>query len=542
MNDVPNPDDKTPLDHGPPAAMHFEEGEETVPPGVRVMAVVRWLLVLAMAIAAVASSVYVFGDKGHADGADGVQYYCPMHPSVVQDHPGECPICSMSLVARELAGAKDRQDSAAPASKRDHTGHRHEAADPFYCPMHPEETGVDANAKCPLCGMKLERKPDAAAPKPHAAAPSMRTHAPTPAAAKPLQPKSAEPLPASVPGLIAIDIPADRVQLIGMRTAKAERTTLPSLLKTVGYLAPTESGFAVVQTRFSGWIQELHVRQTGEPVARGQLLARVYSPQIFAAQQELLNAKQWTSAPAVAPAEGRAAPSLLENARTRLLLMGMDPKELAEVERTGAAHRLIELRSPVRGYVAQKNAVEGLYLEPGTRLFEVADLSKVWLLADVSERDAGRVRAGQAATLTLAAFPGEEFCGKVQLIYPALNAQTRTLRARIEFKNPELRLRPGMFGDVAIQVSAAEGLVVPREAVVDTGESQYVFVVESAGRFAPRPVRVGERSSERVQVLAGLVADETVVTTGNFLIDSESRLRATIEGSANRPASSEHRH
>jgi Cu(I)/Ag(I) efflux system membrane fusion protein len=210
----------------------------------------------------------------------------------------------------------------------------------------------------------------------------------------------------------------------------------------------------------------------------------------------------------------------------------MLPSEIAEVERSGTPHRLIEVRSPVRGYVAQKNAIQGLYIERGTRLFDLADLSKVWVFIEVFEQDASRIRTKQSASLQLAAYPGETFRGKVQFIYPTLDVATRTLRARVEFGNSALRLRPGMFGDVTIQAPPAEALVVPRDAVVDTGDAQYVFVAEAAGRFVPRAVQLGARWRDQVQVLAGLTQGETVVTTANFLLDSESRLRSATEQTA----------
>jgi multidrug efflux pump subunit AcrA (membrane-fusion protein) len=430
----------------------FAEGEEAPPPGVRVMAVARWLLVLGMAALAGLSLLYVYRDADHAEQATASEYYCPMHPAVVQDHPGECPICNMSLVPREPA--------AKPAT-----------------PAH--------------------------------------THAPAPSAQQ-------------VPDLKPIEIPAQRLQRIGMRTAQVVRQKLPAELKAVGYVAPSEAGLAVIQTRFSGWIEELHVAETGQLVQRGQLLARIYSPDLYSAQQELLNAQRWADA---APA-GKlgAAPNLRESARSRLVLMGMQPAEIDEVEKTGTPHRLIEIRSPVRGYVAQKSAIQGLYVEPGTRLFDLADLSTVWVMVELFERDAARVKAGQRAQLTLTAYPGETFSGKVQLVYPTLEVATRTQRARIEFKNPDLRLRPGMFGDLVIQQGAGEGLTVPREAVVDSGERSYVFVSEGEGRFTPRVVQLGARFEDSVEVTSGLREGEIVVTTGNFLLDSESRLRTAVEG------------
>jgi Cu(I)/Ag(I) efflux system membrane fusion protein len=539
--------DDAPSDLAPEATEHFEEGEEAPPPGVRIMAIVRWLLVALMAGAALASFLYVFGDSGEAQGDPNAPvYYCPMHPSVVQDHPGECPICSMSLVLKEQS--KSSAQPKAPASDAKaptggHAGHRHEASDVYYCPMHPEETSPGPDGRCPICGMKLEKKPGAtSASTPERGRKAAEgQHRPIPGPAKDEMrgmtdaSGSAGAPPADVVG---VDLSTERIQLIGMRTARVVHAPLTSELRTVGYVVPTESGFATVQTRFSGWIQELHVRETGQPVKRGQLLARVYSPELLAAQQELLNAKRWTTGPTAEASRTAGAPSsLLASAQSRLALLGMDAQEIAEVERSGEAHRLVEIRSPVKGYISQKNALEGLYIQPGTQLFEIADLSKVWVIAEIFERDAGRVRMGQLAKLELAAYPGESFSGRVQFLYPSLDANTRTLRARIEFKNAALRLRPGMYGDVRLEAPPGTGLMIPREAVVDTGVHQYVFVAQEGGHFEPRAIRLGARSDDAVQVVAGLSMGETVVTTGNFLIDSESRLRSAIEGTASAAAS-----
>lgn len=494
----------------------LKEGEEPAPRGVFMMAIVRWCLVLAMAVVAGASLWHVFGNSEHQHGSAGDrQYYCPMHPSVVQDQPGTCPICSMTLVPRDAPGSTSDSPPTASNARADpdHAGHRHEQSDPYVCPMHPEETGIDADATCPLCGMRLELKP--------AATTSTNT------AAREGTPSS----PSAVPkGLTPVNLAAERIQLIGMRTARAVRGKLPSDVHAFGLIAAPESGIASVQTLFSGWIEELHVAETGQPVTRGQLLARIYSPDLLAAQEELLNAKRWSD-PTAPHASPTSPNSLAEDARRRLLLMGMRAAEIAEVERSGKPHRLVEVRSPTRGYVAQKAAVEGLYVQPGTQLFQIADLARVWVLVEVFERDAGRVHAGQPATLTATAYAGETFSGTVKLVYPTLDPATRTLRARVELNNPELKLKPGMFAEVTLQGTAPEALLIPREALVDTGEQQYVFVEEREGRFEPRLVQVGARAHNVVEIRAGLVEGEQVVETGNFLIDSESRLRAAIEGS-----------
>ncbi|MDB4976271.1 MAG: putative Co/Zn/Cd efflux system rane fusion protein [Myxococcaceae bacterium] len=440
----------------------FEEGEEAPPRGVVVMAIVRWGLVLAMAVAAAASLLHGFGERAGTQqaGANAQPYYCPMHPSVVQDQQGDCPICNMTLVLRPAQGAERASTTMDPAQKP---------------------------AAAPVSGLPR--------------------------------------------GLSPLELSDERVQLIGMRTARVRRGAMPSALQAVAVVSANESAVSSVQTRFSGWIEQLQVAQTGQTVRQGQLLARIYSPELLTAQQELLHARAWQGASDAVT--GSAPGTLLDNARTRLLLLGMAPSELAEVERTAKPHRLVELRAPTRGYVADKSAVLGLYVQPGTELFRIADLSRVWAVLEVFERDAGRVQLGQQATVTLAAYPGESFAGTITFIAPTLSPETRTLRARVELKNPAQKLKPGMFGNVSVaeaQDGSATTLLIPREALVDLGQQQYVFVAREAGHFEPRSVKVGARVGDDVQVLSGLSEGETVVTTGNFLLDSESRLRAAVAG------------
>jgi len=332
----------------------------------------------------------------------------------------------------------------------------------------------------------------------------------------------------------------DRIQLIGMKTATVKREALGGELRTVGVVAANERGLAQITTRFAGWIQKLLVSETGERVRRGQVLATVYSPDVLRAEQELLVAAGWSAGAAGKPAhadmhggEGLAG-SLVANARRRLELLGISSQEIDEVLRTGKAVEAIAIRSPAEGYVVGKNAVAGVAVQPGTVLFEVADLSQVWVTAEVYEQDIARIHVGQPARLELSSFPGESHTGKVKFIYPLLDANNRTLRVRLEFKNRSdrngPRLRPGMYGTVYLNLPATTGLMVPAEAVVDTGEMHYLFVAKAAGHFEPRLVKIGARAQDRVEILSGVAEGETIVTTGNFLIDSESRLRAAIEG------------
>lgn len=499
-----------PADRPPDERSHPSyENAERPPHGVRTMALLRWILIAVMGVVAVLSVAYSVGliASGSAS-ATTSQYYCPMHPQIVQGGPGECPICSMSLVPKPGGGAKSVSKSVAPSAA--HAGHRHNPADPYFCPMHPEETGVDDSARCPICKMKLEKKPPA----------------------PPGQPSAASSLPANVPALVPVELSLDRVQLIGIRTAQAASEPLLPVLRAVGVVAADEARVARVHSRFSGWIEQLAAATTGQKVRRGQFLAGIYNLELVPAQQELLAARRWASA---APSTGSGTPSaagsaLEDDARRRLELFGMSRGEVDAVAASGKPARTISVSAPISGFVTRKNAVRGTFVEPGMELFEIADLSKVWVLADVHEQDIARVAVGQQAAVSLRAYPDERFTGKIAFVYPTLDASTRTLRVRVELENPDMKLRPGMYADVTVQLAAATALVIPGEALVDTGEYQYVFLAKEGGRFEPRRVRAGTRAGDKVQILEGIAAGDSVVTTANFLLDSESRLRAAIEG------------
>ena len=427
------------------------------PRGVGAMAVVRWVLVVVAAVVA-AGTLWHFarGDRGGALSAAQPLYHCPMHPAVVQDHPGQCPICGMTLVLAAASGP-----AAPPAGS------------------------------------------------------------------------SAAP-----PGLVPVELTPERIQLVGMKTAPVQRRALKGELRTVGVVEASERGLAQVSLRFSGWVQKLLVSTTGERVRRGQVLATVYSPDVLRAEQELLVASGWTAgAPDRAGAgHGHDVPlaGMDADARRRLELLGIGPQEIDELLTARKATEAIAIRSPVDGFVIAKGAVAGLAVQPGSVLFQVADLSTVWVTAEVYEQDLPRVHVGQVGRFEPSAYPGEVHAGKVQFVYPTLQPSSRSLMIRIELRNrfdrTGPRLRPGMSGTVRLEVNETTGLVVPAEAVVDTGDRHYVFVAMAAGRFEPRSVQLGRRMDDQVELLGGVVEGESVVTTGNFLIDSESRLRAAIEG------------
>jgi Cu(I)/Ag(I) efflux system membrane fusion protein len=291
-----------------------------------------------------------------------------------------------------------------------------------------------------------------------------------------------------------------------------------------------------VTARYTGWIESVAVDETGRLVEKGEVLATVYSPELSAALQSAVAATRWSGMAGPAQAgQPSAASDARREAGRRAELLGLSREDVEAITSAGGEiPQTVPIRSPVRGHVARKSALRGLYVSPGTELFQISDLSTVWAVADVHEAEIGRVRVGQRAELELQAWPGERFKGKVTFVSPALAAGSRTLQARIELRNPGMKLRPGMFGDVTLDLGARTAVTVPADALVDTGEDQYVFVSRGSGRFEPRRVRAGWRGGGRVAILDGIAEGERVVTTANFLLDSESRLRAAIEGFGSR--------
>ncbi len=534
----------------PQAADEFDdlepmmEGEEEAPPGVHAASILRWLMLAIAVLGAgytLAMTVGLVGSEAHAS----QQYHCPMHPTVVSDGPGDCPICGMDLVpvgagdaaahdahAHAEHGHADPDEEIRDAAKKlgakpgqyicpmvqdgvvsDHPGEcekcgmnlvqvpedtasaaTHGPAI-YSCPMHPE-VEKEGPGKCPKCGMYLEKKGEGES------------------AAAPVSPAQKK----GVPGLATVTIPADRLAKIGVRTAKVERGNLGDLVRTVGVVAADERKRNVVQTRYAGWIEELLVDETGAQVKKGQPLARIYSPELYQAQVEYLNALQWGG-------------DLVRPAQQRLELLGIDSADLAALRKSGKPQRSMTLRAPASGHVLHKGAVAGSYVSPGGILFEVADLSRVWVLADVYEQDIPRVKVGASASFAASSQPGERFTGKVTFVYPTVDPATRTMKVRLEIANPEIELRPGAFGDVRLEVPGREGLLVPRDAVIESGEHVYTLVARSGGRFEPREVHIMGRAGDHV-IVHGVDAGEQVVTGAGFFIDSESRLRAALSGMA----------
>jgi Cu(I)/Ag(I) efflux system membrane fusion protein len=295
---------------------------------------------------------------------------------------------------------------------------------------------------------------------------------------------------------------------------------------------PNERLLYKVAPRFEGWIERLHVNTTGQAVARGQPLMEVYSPDLVTAQEEYLIALR---AVAELQSSGPQAQALMqrlaEAALRRLRNWEISEAELQALQQEGRPRRLLTYRSAASGVVLQKPGVAGMRFMPGEVLFEIADLSSVWVLADVFEQELGLVRVGQEAKLRIAAYPGKSFSGKVVFIYPTLDPATRTARVRMELPNPGLLLKPAMYGEVELAAGDARArvLAIPDSAVLDSGTRQAVLVRRGEGLFEPRTVKLGMRADGYIEVLEGLEAGEQVVVRANFLIDAESNLKAAFE-------------
>jgi len=329
-----------------------------------------------------------------------------------------------------------------------------------------------------------------------------------------------------------VNVDPRRQQLIGVRTVAAERTDLSRTVRTVGVVKYDETRLADVNLKLDGWIDELYVDSTGQLVRQGEPLFTLYSPDLVATQNEyLLALRTRGELGASALPDARAyADRLVEAARRRLELWDLGPDEVAELERSGAPRRHVVFRAPASGFVVEKAALRGQHVSAGQTLYRLADLSVVWVEADLYEQDLAFVRVGDRASLTLDAYPGEPVIGRVIYIYPFADEPARTVRARFAVANPRQRFRPGMYAGVELQSSLGMGVTVPTDAVLDSGGDQLVFLSEGDGYFTPRRVEVGHRLTSRVEIRHGLSAGDVVATGAPFFLDSESQLRAAIPG------------
>jgi membrane fusion protein, copper/silver efflux system len=330
--------------------------------------------------------------------------------------------------------------------------------------------------------------------------------------------------------LAPVQLSPQRLQSIGITSAEARVEPLSNDVRAVGNVAVDEQLQAYVQTRFSGWIQKVYANTTYQYVRKGQPLFTIYSPDLVTTEQEYLLARKnrellaTSTVPGVAP----GADSLVSAAEERLRQWEIPAREIQRLETTGQVRRELEIDSPVSGYITERNALPNLYVQPSTRLYTVADLSTVWVMAEIFQSDLEQVRPGQFATITTDAYPGRTFSGRADFIYPAVDMATRTAQVRLVFANPGLKLTPGMFVNVDVKILLGRHLAIPASAVFHTGTRDLVFVDHGQGYLEPREVTLGPRAGDQYAVLGGLKGGEQVVTSANFLIDSESQLQAAL--------------
>ena len=335
---------------------------------------------------------------------------------------------------------------------------------------------------------------------------------------------------AGVPGAIVLG--TEKVQKLGVRTEAAGLRPLARTVRAAGRIEADERRVFAITPKFEGYVERLHVNVTGQSVAKGQALFEVYSPELLSAQQEYAAAMQGVEALRDAGPEARAGMRQLADASlARLRHWDLPPEQVAALVRSGEARRSVTFRSPVAGVVTEKKAVQGMRFMPGELLYQITDLSSVWVLAEVAEQDIGLVRPGASAQVLVNAYPAQRFAGRIAAVYPGLATGTRTVPVRIELPNPGQQLKPGMFAQVELAVGAATPvLTVPDSAVIDSGTRRIVLVQTAPGRFEPREVQLGARDASHVEVLEGLREGEQVVVAANFLIDAESNLKAALGG------------
>ena len=401
-------------------------------------------------------------------------YTCGMHPQVVQDHPGDCPICGMKLVPM--------RPQASPA-----------AASPGK---------AEANRKVKYYKSTMLLGEISQTPRKDSMGMDM------------------VPVYEGEDEANTISVDPVTVQKMGVRTAIVTKGPIRRVIRTVGSIDYNETALADVTTKFRGWIENLYVDSTGKQVRKGEPLFDIYSPDLYSAQNEYVLAMNQTS-----------GTGLKNSARQKLKLFDISDDQIAEIEKSRQAQRTLRVDAPIDGIVVEKLAVRGQMVEAGMKLYRLADLSIVWVQSQIYEQDLALLKVGQEAEVSLSYLPDRKFSGKVTYVYPTVDEKTRTARVRMEFHNPGLFLKPGMFATVELHAELEPAaLLVPDTAVLRSGDKNTVFVALENGKFEPRSVTLGARGeSDSYQVLTGLREGERVVTSGQFMLDSESQLREAIQ-------------
>ena len=392
------------------------------------------------------------------------------------------------------------------------------------CSMHPW-VKADADGQCPICGMDLVAVQEQPGSGGAAVSPAGHEgHGGGVAAV-------VETVTADEPSSL-FSVSPERQQLIGVRFAEVARRSFTKTIRTVGRVEVDERGIAQIHTKISGWVEKIFVDFTWKHVAEGDPLFTIYSPELVSTQEEYLLAlkarERLGQASNPFPRAGENARSLADSARARLELWDVTPAQIAELERTRTVQRTLTVYSPISGHVMERMAFPQTRVTPDMNLYTIADHSNVWVYVDIYENEIRLVRMNQKATMTVPAYPNENFTGSVAYIDPHVQADTRTLRVRLEFSNPDLRLKPGMYADLNMEIPLGSRLAIPKDAVLRTGAQDLVFVDRGAGQMQVRLVQLGVEIEDMHEVVSGLRPGERVVSAANFLIDAESQVQGAV--------------
>jgi membrane fusion protein, copper/silver efflux system len=494
-------------------------------------------LVFALALVAILGGVgFLVGCGGHAghdhEGGQATEYFCPMHPQIVRDKPGTCPICSMNLEPREKKGKATAVPSGVGEQKAE-----------YFCPMHPQIIR-DEPGTCPICSMKLERRdkkaPGAASGERkivfyrHPMHPAIHSDKPMKDDMGmdfvPVYEDEAQGGGSSVAGREVVTLSPEKRQMLNVRSEEVKEAPIDTTVRTVGRVGVDERHIHHYHAKYEGYVERLYVDFTGKLVRKGDPLLAIYSPELVATQEEYLLAyrSQAALSSSKLPSVAQGGADLLAAAKRRLLLWDIPERDIERLEKTGEVRKTLDLYAVTEGYVLEKMAFHGMRVTPMDTLFKIADLSQVWVLGQVYEQDLPAVRKGATAEITVAAIPGKKWTGPVTFVAPIVDPKTRTVEFRVEVRNGDAALKPDMLAEIVLHSGQGMGLVVPESAVVDTGDRQLVFLDRGDGSLEPREITVGETLGTVVHVLSGVSKGDRVVTSAGFLIDSESSLKAAL--------------
>ncbi|MFZ0391547.1 MAG: efflux RND transporter periplasmic adaptor subunit [Calditrichia bacterium] len=469
---------------------------------------------------------------------------CPMHPEVITEEPGQCPKCGMDLVPVKSTGVSAAQGNSREENMQ--SENPDSAVELWTCPMHPEVI-TEEPGNCPKCGMDLvpvkQTAPSLSANNGKGDRKILYWQAPmdpTEIYDKPGKSKMGMDLvpvyedeASSSGGTVVID--PETVQNMGVNYSTVQRMDFSRDIRAVGKIEYNEENLYTINSKISGWVEKLYLDYTGKMVRKGQPLLEIYSPELVTTQEEYLlalkNQKAVNSSSFESIREGAA--SLLKSTRKRLEYWDIPESEVERLENSGEVLRTLQLNAPASGVVVHKNVVEGAKVTTGMDLYRIADLSTIWVEASIYDYELPWVSVGQEAKMELSYLPDRQYTGKITYIYPYLDDKARTIQVRLEFKNPDMDLKPGMYANVIIQGhTVPDALVIPSEAVIRSGERNVVFVAKGEGKFEPRQVRLGAEggpNNRYVRVIDGVMEGEKVVTSAQFLLDSESRLQEAIQ-------------